>query len=223
MRVTMRLAALISVGVHFALIVIISLLIRPGAAPAEQEEMIPVRLVNFLEERPAEAPAVRFTAVKAGPMPGPGRIKSRAPMGGINPDAPKPKQAPAPPKVLTAKGGEGKVPEGKVGGTGTAGEGTEPAGPTYGPGSGSGALPVYPKNALDQNLQGVVTLAVTVSPSGKAASIKVTGSSGHELLDQAARRAVARWTFAPAMKNGKAAEGVVTVKIRFARNAVERS
>jgi protein TonB len=219
----MRHSVLISVAAHFVLLAVMSLLIRPGEAPAAPEEMIPVRLVNLVEERPAEAPAVRFTALKAGPMPGPGRVKSRAPMGGIDPDAPRPKQAPAPPKLLTATGGEGKVPEGKVGGTGTSGEGTEPAGPTYGPGSGSGPLPVYPKNALDQNLQGVVTLTVTVSPAGKAAAIRVTGSSGHELLDQAARRAVARWTFAPAMKNGKAAEGVVTVKIRFARNAVERS
>jgi protein TonB len=114
------------------------------------------------------------------------------------------------------------VPEGKVGGTGTQGEGTEPAGPTYGPGVGPGPLPVYPKNALDQNLQGTVTLAITVSPEGKAAGVRVTGSSGHALLDEAARRSVARWTFTPAMKNGKPVEGAVTVKIRFANNGVEQ-
>jgi len=219
---SMRTSALISAVTHLALIVLVSLLIRPGEMRAEEEEIIPVRLVTFVEESPPAAPAVRFTAMKAGPMPGPSRVKPKAPAGGIDPQATKPKQAPAPPKVLTAKGGEGKVPEGKIGGTGTKGEGTEPASPTYGPGVGPGPLPVYPKNALDQNLQGTVTLSVTVSPAGKAAAIGITASSGHSLLDEAARRSVLRWSFIPGMKNGKPAEGVVTVKIRFANNAVER-
>lgn len=217
---SMKFSALISVGVHFVLVILISLMMRPGETPAE-EEIVPVRLVS-LEEYPPEAPAVRLTALKPGPMPGPSREKSKAPAGGINPEAPKPKLAPAPPKVLTAKGGEGKVPEGKVGGTGTEGAGAEPAGPTYGPGLQPGPLPVYPKNALDQNLQGTVTLAVTVSPAGKAASVRVAESSGHSLLDEAARRGVARWTFSPGMKLGKPAEGVVTVRIRFANNNVEQ-
>jgi protein TonB len=125
--------------------------------------------------------------------------------------------------VLTAKGGEGKVPEGKVGATGTQGTGTEPAGPSYGPGAGPGGpLPVYPKNALDQGMEGTVTLAITVSPQGKVAAVRVAKSSGHKLLDEAARRSVAAWTFTPGMKAGKPAEGVVTVGIRFAKNAVER-
>jgi protein TonB len=221
MWLSMRMSALISVVAHVILMMLISLLIRPGATP-QPEEIIPVRLVQ-LEELPPEPPAVSMTAAAApAPMPGPGRQKSPAPAGGINPEAPKPKRAPAPPKVLTAKGGEGTVPEGKAGATGTEGTGTEPAGPTYGPGTAPGPLPVYPKNALDQNLEGTVTLAVTVSPEGKAVAVHVTGSSGSSLLDEAARRAVARWGFIPGMKNGKPAEGVVSVKIRFANNAVER-
>ena len=216
----MRLSALVSVAVHACLIILISLLIHPVETSA-QEEIIPVRLVSF-ESLPPVAAAAKITAVEAGPMPGPSRVPSKAPAGGIDPNAPKPKQAPAPPKVLTSARGEGKVPEGKVGGTGIKGEGTEPAGPSYGPGMTPGPLPVYPKNALDQNLQGAVTLAVTVSPSGEAAAVRVTASSGHALLDEAARRSVARWSFTPGMNNGKPAKGVVTVKIRFANNAVEQ-
>ena len=219
--VSIRASSLISVAVHVVLLLLISLLIHPGETHA-QEEIIPVRLLTF-EQLPPELPAVRVTAAKAGPAPGPGRQRSRAPMGGIHPDAPKPKEAPAPPRVLTAKGGKTKVPEGKVRSTGTQGTGTQPAGPSYGPGvAAGGSLPVYPKNALDQNLQGTVTIAVTVSPDGKPAVVRVTGSSGHTLLDESARRSVARWTFTPGMKNGKPAEGVVTVRIRFAGNAVER-
>ena len=222
MLLSMRMSALISTAAHVVLVLVVSLLIRPSAPPAELEEIVPVRLVQ-LEQLPPEPPAVSMTAAaRPAAMPGPGRQKSRAPAGGIDPDAPKPKQAPAPPKVLTAKGGEGKVPEGKVGGTGTEGTGTEPAGPTYGPGFAPGPLPVYPKNALEENQEGTVTLAVTVSPEGKAASVRVTGSSGSSLLDEAARRAVARWSFSPGMKNGKPVEGMVTVKMRFANNAVER-
>jgi protein TonB len=219
---SMRLAALISVVAHVILVIVISLLIRPGPPPTEAEEIIPVRLVSFVEEPIPEAPAVRVAAFRTGPMPGPGRQPSRAPLGGINPEAPMPKKAPAPPKLLTAKGGEGKVPEGKIGGTGIAGEGTEPAGPTYGPGLGPGPLPVYPKNAIDRKLEGTVTLTVTVSPEGRATSVRISGSSGSDLLDEAARRSVAHWTFTPGMKNGKPVEGTLTVKIRFANNVVEQ-
>jgi len=219
--VSIRRAALISVAAHAALLLVMSLLIRPGA-PRAQEDIIPVRLVS-LQDLPPEVPAVKITALKTGAAPGPGRRPSRAPLGGINPDAPRPKEAPAPPKVLTSKGGKGTVPEGVVGGTGTKGAGAEPAGPSYGPGiAPGGPLPVYPKNALDQNLEGTVTLSITVSPEGKAAGVRVTASSGHKLLDDAAARGVARWTFTPGMKQGKPAAGEVPVKIRFANNAVER-
>lgn len=216
----MHWSALISAAVHFFMVLLISLLMHPVETRA-QEEVIPVRLVP-LEDLPAQAPAARMTALRTGPMPGPSRDRSRSPGGGINPEAPRPKQPPAPPRVLTAKGGTGAVPRGVVGGTGTKGEGAEPAGPTYGPGFEPGPLPVYPKNALDQNLQGTVTLRVTVSPSGRASAVAVSASSGHAILDEAARRAVARWTFSPGMKNGKPAEGTVTVTIRFANNTVEQ-
>jgi len=216
----MKWSALISVVVHVLLVVLVSLLIGPGETRAE-EELIPVRLVS-LEDLPPEAPAVRIAAVRAGPMPGPSRDRSKEPAGGINPEAPKPKAPPAPPKVLTAEGGQGETPEGVAGATGTNGTGAEPAGPTYGPGVEPGPLPVYPKNALDRNLQGTVTLTVTVSPEGKAAKVQVTGSSGHSLLDRAAQRSVSRWPFKPGMKAGQPAAGEVVVRIRFANNAVEQ-
>jgi TonB family protein len=65
-------------------------------------------------------------------------------------------------------------------------------------------------------------LKITVSAQGKVAAVRVIGSSGHALLDEAAQRGVAAWTFTPGMKAGKPAEGTVIVKIRFAQNAVER-
>ncbi|UCH35369.1 MAG: TonB family protein, partial [Armatimonadota bacterium] len=220
--IDMRASALISVAVHFVLVVLISLLMRPGEIRAE-EDIIPVRLVSLEEEQPPIVPAASIGAVIPGPPLRPRPEPTKAPMGGINPEVTrKPKEAPAPPKVLTSEGGERDVAEGIVDGTGTAGTGTEPAGPSYGPGFEPGPLPVYPKNALDQNLEGTVTLTVTVSPEGKVAAIRVTGSSGSKLLDDAAQRAVAKWIFTPGMKNGTPASGDATVKIRFASNAVEQ-
>ena len=137
------------------------------------------------------------------------------------------KAAPAPPNVLTSKGGKDT--------SGPVGKGRDPAGPggkedvvggpSYGPGieGGDGPLAVYPKNALDEGLEGTVSLAVLVAANGSMKSVTVAKSSGHKLLDDAAVRALKRgWTFKPGMQKGKPAEGKVTITFAFAAGAVKR-
>jgi protein TonB len=58
--------------------------------------------------------------------------------------------------------------------------------------------PLYPAEARRKNQQGTVILKVELDESGKIYSIDVFASSGFDLLDQAAVKAVHQWSFSPA-------------------------
>ena len=67
-------------------------------------------------------------------------------------------------------------------------------------------LPIYPKNALDQDLEGTVILAIGIGDNGAIDAVEVAKSSGHAILDNAAIRAVRNgWVFKPGMTKGKPA------------------
>ena len=92
-----------------------------------------------------------------------------------------------------------------------------------GPGTAHSALqvlqsppPPYPPQALQQQQQGEVLLRVSIDASGKVSTVEIERSSGHRLLDQAARRQVLRhWRFAPAQRDGQAIEAQGLVPINF--------
>jgi protein TonB len=63
--------------------------------------------------------------------------------------------------------------------------------------------PVYPREASQNGQHGTVVVVIHISPSGQAASVDVVNSSGYVLLDSAARDAVMRWRFLPAVKDGQ--------------------
>jgi len=63
-----------------------------------------------------------------------------------------------------------------------------------------------------------VLLRVRVLASGKPAEIQIHQSSGREALDEAAVRAVKRWSFVPAKRGDVAREGWVTVPLDFRLN-----
>ena len=48
----------------------------------------------------------------------------------------------------------------------------------------------YPARAKKRNLQGRVTISVTIGVDGKIAALKITQSSGHRILDRSALKAV---------------------------------
>ena len=64
--------------------------------------------------------------------------------------------------------------------------------------------PEYPAEAALNGEQGTVVLMIHVSPAGSTAGVDVLRSSGYALLDRAAREAVLRWHFLPAVKDGQA-------------------
>ncbi|MEK6194873.1 MAG: energy transducer TonB, partial [Deltaproteobacteria bacterium] len=48
----------------------------------------------------------------------------------------------------------------------------------------------YPKKAKERNLQGRVTIAVTIDAEGEITGLKITQSSGHRILDRSVLKAV---------------------------------
>lgn len=75
--------------------------------------------------------------------------------------------------------------------------------------------PGYPRVARRRAMEGTVLLEVLVSSGGRVKDLRVSQSSGHEVLDQAAVDAVRRWIFEPAQRGGEAVEMWVRVPIRF--------
>jgi protein TonB len=75
--------------------------------------------------------------------------------------------------------------------------------------------PQYPPLARERGNEGTVVLRVRVLPDGTAGEVTVTRSSGHEILDAAALRAVKAWLFAPATRNGIPVPAWIAVPIRF--------
>ncbi|MBI3322310.1 MAG: energy transducer TonB [Candidatus Omnitrophica bacterium] len=75
--------------------------------------------------------------------------------------------------------------------------------------------PAYPRVARIQGWEGKVLVRAWVTPSGGVASVRVTRSSGREVLDRAALYAVNHWKFRPARRKGQAVASEVEVPIAF--------
>lgn len=75
--------------------------------------------------------------------------------------------------------------------------------------------PDYPARALRRGESGEVLLRIHVDARGVPDRVEIAASSGSRDLDRAARRAVQRWRFRPAMRDGTPVAGVVTVPINF--------
>jgi TonB family protein len=75
------------------------------------------------------------------------------------------------------------------------------------------ARPVYPQDARDAGVQGVVIVEVRVDPDGRVGRAHVLRSI--PLLDQAALDAVQQWEFEPTLLNGAPVAVVMTVTIQF--------
>ena len=76
--------------------------------------------------------------------------------------------------------------------------------------------PPYPAQAIRDGIGGVVELEILVDIDGRPLEARVVRSSGHRLLDQAARRTVlTRWKFQPAMRNGQPVQALGRVPIEF--------
>ncbi|MGA7437905.1 MAG: energy transducer TonB, partial [Luteibacter sp.] len=76
--------------------------------------------------------------------------------------------------------------------------------------------PKYPQQAIRGHMQGTVTLRVLVDESGKPLQVVVESSSGHRVLDDAARNQVlGSWRFQPAVQNGQHVKAWARIPVTF--------
>lgn len=75
--------------------------------------------------------------------------------------------------------------------------------------------PAYPLNALRNRDEGTVVVRIEVDAEGKVDGVRVLSRSGSRELDRAAVQAARRWTFRPAMRDGKPVPGAVEAPITF--------
>jgi periplasmic protein TonB len=92
--------------------------------------------------------------------------------------------------------------------------GDQEAAPLY----ASNPPPNYPIQARRRGLQGVVMLEALIDTSGGVADLRLSSSSGHSILDQAALEAVRGWRFTPGTVSGRRKQMWVNVPVRFALN-----
>ena len=80
----------------------------------------------------------------------------------------------------------------------------------------SAPAPAYPIEAIRKSLTGTVTLRVLVDVDGKPIDVQIERSSGHRVLDAAARKQVlAKWRFRPALQDGQAVQAIGLVPVVF--------
>lgn len=72
--------------------------------------------------------------------------------------------------------------------------------------------PVYPAESIAQKHTGTVSLGFLVATNGTVKESKVTKSSGHAALDDAAHTALTKCTFKPATAKGKPVESWTAVQ-----------
>lgn len=75
--------------------------------------------------------------------------------------------------------------------------------------------PEYPRLAKQMRQEGLVILRVEIDPKGMPVKVEVEQSSGYQLLDQAALKAVRHWKFQPERIGNMPVKSRVAIPIRF--------
>jgi len=76
-------------------------------------------------------------------------------------------------------------------------------------------LPVYPALAKAHHWEGVTLLRIEVLVDGRVGRVELAHSSGHQMLDESAIKAVHRWRFHPAKLGGTPITCFINVPVRF--------
>ncbi len=191
-----------------------------GASPSVLADASPtdgpalLRAVVPPEPRPMTAPVA-----KAEPRAVVPKVRSRAARADAEPagrsSSSRSSRPPAKPQ-RSARGGDGDARQGRGGSAGakSPAAGGRGADRSAAPVSGN-PKPGYPRLARSRGHEGRVLIQVSVLGNGRVGSARVAGSSGHASLDRAALRAVKRWRFRPALRNGKPVTATIRVPVVF--------
>lgn len=180
----------------------------PDARPSAQTEA-PMAAMNARSTLPlSQKPATPATARKP---PVPASKTDLAPMPAVNIPEPQPRQKtlPAPISATAVTTAESTMPGAAPAATIKTGV-TIPA--SY---AASNRKPDYPKLSQRFGEQGTTVLRVLVQADGSAGEVQIAKSSGHELLDAAARAALRSWRFNLATSEGKAIAEWYQISIPF--------
>ena len=236
-----RLGLGVSVGAHAVLIGLALLLpiLWPAALPDQRDY---VRVLLYDPPPPPPLPLPRGSALAPEarrPRPVTSARGPRAPA------LTAPVEPPHAPEELTpeagapeseqwgsATGSDAGVPEGMEGGVEGGMVGGVPGGVLGGVIGGTGDIPltveydydrpprilrqtkpVYPREAFVQKVEGIVLVEILIDAGGRVVRARVVRSV--PLLDAAALDAVRQWTFAPAIKRGRAVATVAEAPITF--------
>ncbi|HEX7819859.1 MAG TPA: TonB family protein [Sphingobium sp.] len=81
----------------------------------------------------------------------------------------------------------------------------------------SGFQPPYPAAMLRQQMEGAVTVRITIGPDGRVLDVVLVNTPDPAFFEATRRQALNRWRFIPAMRDGVAitSERVMTVRFRL--------
>ncbi len=74
-------------------------------------------------------------------------------------------------------------------------------------------LPVYPTEALEENIAGTVSLRAVIGLDGEVKDLRLI--EGHPLLAPAAIEAVSQWRYKPTLLNGSKVEVITEIAVNF--------
>ena len=185
---------------------------------------LPGRIPDVTLPPPPEAPPPE----PAPPQPSPTEAEAEAEPLPIPPQQPPPPQPqpPSPPRPrpaaprppVQAAAPPAAPPAGALGPQPLTQGGAPALGAVTPPGLAEGIRnpdPDYPAASQARGEQGVVTVLLRITPAGSVEEVEVVRSSGYAALDDSARRAVQRWRFRPAMRDGLAIPGTIRTAIHF--------
>jgi len=75
--------------------------------------------------------------------------------------------------------------------------------------------PIYPTLARNKGYEGTSVFIATISPDGTIENLQLSKTSGHAILDKAAKEALRHWKFAPAKRNGISVASQLRIPIIF--------
>ncbi|MBU6953106.1 MULTISPECIES: energy transducer TonB [unclassified Hahella] len=75
--------------------------------------------------------------------------------------------------------------------------------------------PDFPREAARAGIEGWVEVEFTVNAQGRVEDIKVVASEPRKIFDKAAKQCISKWTFKPAMVDGKAVATRARQRIDF--------
>ena len=180
---------------------------RPAPPVSAPEDAVPIE--KKIEEKPKpkkpEAKAKPKPAAKPKPESAAKTVAAPTPSPSPPAETPAPSSSPAAAKSAPA------APTSSASAAAVSDEPVRVSNPNY-----AGACPIaYPERARKRNQEGTVVIHALIGPDGKPIEVTVAESSGHRLLDEAARDAIADCAFVPQRVGGQAVKAIVEIPIPF--------